>query len=141
MTYTAHHTSTFLFTDIVGSVFLKKTHGTEAYLADLQQFESLSHELVDAHMGHIYQDTGDGYIAVFQGPANAALAAIDVQREIVCRSWRCPFAVRMGIHTGEVIVATYVAHRPKYVGLGIDLAARVIALAGGGTGACFGVNG
>ena len=77
-----------------------------------------------ARYGGVEVDTaGDGFLALFDGPARAircGLAVRDALRSL-------DLDVRVGVHTGEV---EHSEGRPR--GIAVHLAARVVAAAGAG---------
>ena len=72
--------------------------------------------------GREIQTTGDGFLAVFDGPARAVRCARTI-------ALRCPFglAIRAGVHTGEV---EFLADNVR--GLAVHEAARVASAANSG---------
>ena len=115
--------ATILFTDIVGSTDRLAALGDAAWASLLERHHTtVRREL--ARFGGVETDTtGDGFLALFDGPARAirsALAIREALRDI-------ELEVRAGVHTGEVEQAP---DGPR--GIAVHLAARVLGTAGAG---------
>lgn len=119
-------TLTFLFTDIEGSTRLLRALG-EAYADVLATHHDLIREAVVAYDGFEVGTEGDAFFVVFERPADALGAALAAQRSLLSHRW--PVAdvrVRMGVHTGDAVLAA-----TGYVGMAIHQAARIAAAAHG----------
>ena len=83
----------------------------------------------DAHDGYEVNCEGDTFFVAFDSAAGAVAAAEAAQRALVAHTWSDapPVRVRMGIQTGQPKPAP-----PKYVGLDVHQAARVMTAAHGG---------
>ena len=114
---------TLLFTDIVGSTAQLSAVGDAAWATLLEQHHRVVRREL-ARFGGVETDTaGDGFLALFDGPARAIRSAVgirDALREI-------GLDIRAGVHTGEVEQA---ADGPS--GIAVHLAARVLGSAGAG---------
>lgn len=112
-------TVTFLFTDIEGSTRAWEQDGEWMELA-LADHDRLVRETTSHHGGYVFATGGDGFAVAFVDPADAAHAAVEIQRQL-------DLPVRMGLHTG-------VAHERDgdYFGPVVNRAARVMSLASGG---------
>jgi predicted ATPase/class 3 adenylate cyclase len=120
-------TVVFLRTDIEGSVDLVRSLGARYDELDETQ-RGIVRSAIAEHGGRVVRTEGDGFFAVFTVAANAARAAVQIQRGIVAGSWpqdRRP-RLRAGLHAGA-------AHRAgdDYGGLEVSRAARIAALAWG----------
>jgi predicted ATPase/class 3 adenylate cyclase len=118
---------TFLFTDIADSTALWQQYPKEMSTA-LADHDSILHQIIPTFDGAIVKSTGDGILAVFDGPLAATQAAIALQKSLLRHAWGAtgPLRVRMGIHTGEA--------EPRdgdYYGTTVNKAARVMSLASG----------
>jgi predicted ATPase/class 3 adenylate cyclase len=122
-------TVTFLLTDIEGSTRLLSELGTERYAEALDNHRRLLRAAFERHQGYEVDYEGDGFVLAFQSARGALAAADEGQRSLAGHRWPegRTLRVRMGIHSGEVLLA-----RPKYVGLAIHEAARIMAAAHGG---------
>ncbi len=99
-------TATILFTDVVGSTALRARLGDTAADDLMRRHEGLLADIVAEHGGSIVKGLGDGIMATFGGSADAVLAAIGVQREMLRANRRAPddrrFEVRVGISAGDI---------------------------------------
>jgi predicted ATPase len=83
-----------------------------------------------AHGGYEVDEEGDALFVVFAGASDAVAAAADGQQALAEAEWPegCdPLRVRMGVHTGEPLVVP-----PKYVGMDVHQAARIMSAGHGG---------
>jgi peptide/nickel transport system substrate-binding protein len=121
-------TVTFLFTDIEGSTGLVKQLG-DRYAAVLDDHRRLLREAFAAQGGREIDTQGDSFFFVFARAKSAIVAAIDAQRALGAHEWPegAVVRVRMGLHSGEPLVG-----EDRYVGIGVNRAARVGAAAHGG---------
>ena len=115
--------ATIVFTDLVGSTDRLSSLGDAAWASLLERHhEAVRREL--SRFGGVESDTtGDGFLALFDGPARAIRAALAIRDALA--EIRLP--VRAGVHTGEVEQA---AEGPR--GIAMHLAARVLGEAGSG---------
>ena len=119
----------FMFTDIVGSTNLAEFLGNEAWERLLRWHDDSLREQVAKSGGEVVNSTGDGFFVAFDSARPAIDCAIAIQTALAEHRRTSGFAlsVRIGLHTAE-------ANRrgEDYSGMGVHLAARVAALAGGG---------
>ena len=114
---------TVLFTDIVDSTRLASELGDTAWRDLLDAHNAaVRHELA-IHRGEVVKSTGDGFHAVFDGPARAIRCGCAI-REAVSR---IGVSVRVGMHTGECELRS-----DQIEGVAVHIAARVAALAESG---------
>lgn len=115
--------ATILFTDIVDSTRLATAMGEDRWRTTLSQInESAQHE-VDRYRGRLIKSTGDGILALFDGPGRAVRAA--AKMTVAARA--IGLEIRAGAHTGEVeLMAGDVR------GVAAHVAARVTSVAGPG---------
>jgi class 3 adenylate cyclase len=114
---------TILFTDIVGSTELMAMLGDAGWAALLQHHHAtVRRELARFH-GRELDTAGDGFFAVFDGPARAARAAASIARAVEALG----LTVRAGLHTGECEVSD-----GKVAGIAVSIGARICALASPG---------
>ena len=120
-------TVVFMRTDIEGSVDLVRALG--AAYDDLDETQrTIVRTAISKHGGQVVRTEGDGFFAVFTVAADAAHAALQVQRGMARASWpseRRPL-LRIGLHAGA-------AHRAgdDYGGIEVSRAARIAAMAWG----------
>lgn len=127
----------FMFTDVVGSTAIKSQFGTRTYAQLLARHDELFREAIgEAHgSSEISQDTGDGHLVSLNTASAAVRCALRFQHSLAIEAWLpTPLQVRIGIHVGEVVeVPTGDRSKaPKFAGLAVDLASRVMSLATGG---------
>ena len=114
--------ATVLFTDIVDSTARAAELGDRGWRAILDSHEEIARTEVQAHGGVIADFTGDGVVATFDGPARAVRAALALRDRV----HDLGIAIRSGLHTGEIE-----RRGGGIAGLGVHIAARVMALADG----------
>jgi predicted ATPase/class 3 adenylate cyclase len=122
-------TLTFLFSDIEDSTRLVQELG-EKYPAVLGAYRSMIRATVNAHRGQVVDTEGDGTFSVFTEPADAARAAVEIQRSIGLEPLSDlgqEIRARVGLHTGRATVTP-----EGYVGLDVHRAARIGASGHGG---------
>jgi predicted ATPase/class 3 adenylate cyclase len=121
-------TVTLLFTDIEGSTRLLERLGRERYAEALELHRHLLREAFKRHDGYEVDEEGDASFVAFATASDAVEAAAEAQRALESATWPEDGAirVRMGIHTGEPLAVP-----PKYVGLDVHRAARIMAAAHG----------
>ncbi len=132
-----------LFSDIVDSVGMKTRLGDQAYVLLLKRHAELFREAMSsAPRGVLLKDTGDGFLAQFETPGEAVCTALSFQWALANESWPGEaIRVRIAIHAGTAIEVPDDRGRYDVSGLSVDLAARVMSLAGPGqillTNHCF----
>ena len=112
--------ATILFTDIVGSTELAAARGDAVWLDILERHNALVREQISAYSGRIVQTTGDGFLILFDAPAQAtryAASIITAVRDL-------DIEIRCGLHIGEIEIA-----EDSIRGIGVHIAARVIGYA------------
>jgi len=90
--------ATVLFTDIVGSTELATRMGDRRWRDLLESHHAAVREELVRYRGREVDTAGDGFLAVFDGPARAIRAA----RAIVDAVQRLGLHIRAGVHTGEI---------------------------------------
>ncbi len=120
---------TFVFTDIVGSTALAELLGDEAWEQLLRWHDETLRSIFSRGGGDVVNSTGDGFFVVFDEASAAVAAAIRIQRALADhrRTSGAAIAVRIGLHTADAK-----RRGQDYSGMGVHVAARVAALAGGG---------
>jgi class 3 adenylate cyclase/dienelactone hydrolase len=120
---TRRELATILFTDLVGSTERARALGDAAWASLVARHDEVVRAQLRAHGGVEVDAAGDGFLALFDGPARAircGLAVRDGLRPL-------GLEVRVGVHTGEIERAE---GRPR--GIAVHLAARVVAAARAG---------
>lgn len=122
-------TVTMLFTDIEGSTRRLEQLGTERYREALDLHHHLVREVVGRFGGYEVDTEGDAFFVAFERARDGVIAAAEIQRALARTEWPegSSLRVRMGIHTGEPLVAP-----PRYVGVDVHRAARIASAAHGG---------
>lgn len=88
-----------LFTDLVGSTERLQSVGDSQWDTTLDSHDDLAQRAVTRNSGRVVKSTGDGILAVFDGPASAVLAALEILRSLR----RIGLDGRSGVHVGEVV--------------------------------------
>jgi predicted ATPase len=115
-------TVTFLFTDIEGSTRLLDELG-EGYAEVLAEHHRVFRNAIEEHGGVEVDTQGDAFFVSFARASDAVAAASSAQDALAETGLR----VRMGIHTGEPLLAD-----TGYVGMDVHRAARVMSAGHGG---------
>ncbi|HET9458213.1 MAG TPA: adenylate/guanylate cyclase domain-containing protein [Candidatus Limnocylindrales bacterium] len=125
---------TFMFTDIVGSTNLAELLGNEAWEQLLRWHDDMLRRVVAGAGGEIVNSTGDGFFVAFEGARPALECAVAIQRRLAEQRQSSGFAlsVRIGLHAAEANRRVDAGGGVDYSGVGVNLAARVAGLAGGG---------
>jgi pimeloyl-ACP methyl ester carboxylesterase len=114
---------TVLFTDIVDSTRLASELGNTAWWDLLEAHNAVIRHELTIHRGREVKSTGDGFHAVFDGPARAIRCGCAIREAIN----QIGLSVRIGMHTGECELRS-----DQIEGVAVHIAARVAALAEGG---------
>ncbi len=114
--------ATVLFTDIVGSTELATRLGDNRWRDLVEGHNAAVRAELAKFRGREVDTAGDGFLAVFDGPARAIRAA----RAIVEAVQRVGLHVRAGVHTGEIEQLPSGDIR----GIAVHVGARVAAAAG-----------
>jgi class 3 adenylate cyclase/pimeloyl-ACP methyl ester carboxylesterase len=112
--------TTVLFTDIVESTSQAAAMGDAPWTALLEEHDVRTRREVERHRGRFINSTGDGLLAVFDGPARAVRSAQAMARTV----GELGLQLRAGCHTGEVEL-----HGADVRGITVHTAARIAALA------------
>jgi class 3 adenylate cyclase len=117
-----------LMSDVVDSTGLLAILGDDyaSLLADLRRLQRTT---VRRFGGREVDARADEYFAVFRHPADAAAAALEIQRSVRAGTWPrgTTLGIRIGLHTGRPTPA-----EGGYVGLAVHAVARICAVAGDG---------
>ena len=114
--------ATVLFTDIVDSTARAAQLGDRGWRAFLDSHDEIARAEVEANGGLIARFTGDGLVATFDGPARGVRSALALRDRIHSLG----VTIRAGLHTGEIE-----RRSGDLAGIGVHIAARVMALADG----------
>jgi class 3 adenylate cyclase len=115
--------ATVLFTDIVGSTARAAAAGDRDWRSLLERHDELVRRELQRFSGREIKQTGDGFLAAFDGPARAVRCAAS----IADRVQPLGIQVRAGVHTGECEL-----RNGDMAGMAVHIGARVGASAGPG---------
>jgi class 3 adenylate cyclase len=115
--------ATVMFTDIVGSTERASELGDRRWRELLEEHERVTRTELERHQGREVKNTGDGVLAIFDGPARAIRCATAV----ASATDRLGLPVRVGLHTGECE-----RRNGDIGGIAVHIGARVMAEAGPG---------
>jgi len=130
---------TVLFADVVGSTAMAQGMDAEDTLDVLGSALRRMADIVQAHHGRVLRFTGDGVKAAFgmdeareddaERAVRAGLAIIAAGREHAEQARRLhgveDFAVRLGVHTGDVALGAGIEADNTAVGVAVNIAARM----------------
>jgi class 3 adenylate cyclase len=115
--------ATVLFTDIVGSTQRAQEAGDQRWRELLDAHDEAVRRLVEREGGRRVKSTGDGVLAVFDGPGRAIRCALALRAELA----GIGIEIRAGLHTGELDVRD-----DDVGGIAVHIGARIMAAAGPG---------
>jgi class 3 adenylate cyclase len=126
---------TVAFIDLVGSTTLSQQLDPEDYHARVVAYQTACRQVIARYEGHVAQYLGDGVLAYFGYPlaheddaARAVRSGLEIVTGIQQLAYTPPLQVRIGIHTGPVVVGEIGAgEHPERLALGEtpNIAARV----------------
>ncbi len=90
--------ATILFTDIVGSTAKASELGDTGWTELLAHYEQIVRAELEGAHGREVKTTGDGLLAVFEGPASALRCAAEIR----AAANKLGLQIRAGVHVGEV---------------------------------------
>jgi class 3 adenylate cyclase/pimeloyl-ACP methyl ester carboxylesterase len=112
--------ATVLFTDIVGSTDLAAKLGDARWVEVRAAHNALIRRNLAAFRGREVDQTGDGFLATFDGPARAVHCAMQIRDG----AQSLGLAIRAAVHTGEIE-----RRNAEIAGIAVHLAARILSLA------------
>ena len=120
MRYGERRQISIMFSDIIGSTALSESLDPEDLLTILRDYQAASSKVIGLYEGHLAKYLGDGILAYFGYPSaheddarraiQAGLGIIEAMgaiRERFLRETGVCVDVRVGIHTGLVVVGDY----------------------------------
>jgi class 3 adenylate cyclase/pimeloyl-ACP methyl ester carboxylesterase len=115
--------ASLLFSDFVGSTELAASLGDRRWRELLSSHDTIVRTLLNQHRGRLIKTTGDGFLALFDGPGRSIRCGLAIRQALR------PLGIetRIGIHAGEVELLG-----DDVGGLAVHIAARVMANAGPG---------
>jgi class 3 adenylate cyclase len=115
--------ATVLFTDIVDSTGVAARLGDRRWREVLEAHTNATRDAVARHKGTVVKSRGDGYLAMFDGPARAIRCA----RQLCDAMQPLGIEIRAGLHTGECEILS-----DDIGGIAVHTGARVAELADAG---------
>jgi class 3 adenylate cyclase len=114
--------TTVLFTDVVASTEWAAKLGDRAWTELLGAHDEVVRSQVEGFRGRLVKTTGDGTLAIFDGPARAIHCAAGIRDAVK----GLDLSVRAGLHTGEIEL-----RGDDVAGLAVHIGARIAGLADG----------
>jgi class 3 adenylate cyclase len=118
---------TIAFTDIEGSTALMESLGEESWLELLAWHDQCVRQQTALFGGTIVKHQGDGFMLAFSAPGAATACAGAIQHALSSGWSGVPFAVRMGMHSGNAK-----SEAGDFFGRTVVVAARIASAAAGG---------
>jgi class 3 adenylate cyclase len=115
--------TTVLFTDLVGSTQRASELGDRRWTQLLDRHLDAVRAEVARHRGTLVKTTGDGALALFDGPTRAIRCALALARQAEGEG----LALRAGLHTGECLLKA-----GDVQGISVHIASRIADRAGPG---------
>jgi DNA-binding NarL/FixJ family response regulator len=112
--------ATVMFSDIVSSTERAAAIGDRRWRELLDRHDALIREELARHGGREVKTTGDGFLALFDGPARAIRCALAIREALRTEG----VEIRIGLHAGEVEL-----RGDDVGGIAVNLGARVAATA------------
>lgn len=119
-------TATVMFTDIEDSTQISEAIGDDAWSVLVKAHLETLRRIVEAENGTVVKTLGDGGMFTFASARAGLSAAVKIQHAVSTHSGT-DFAVRIGLHSGDVLHT-----EGDYLGLTVNKAVRVAAAAQGG---------
>ena len=118
-------TKAVLFVDVVASTAYVRRNGDQQWRSAVRSHERAARAVVERHHGSVESFTGDGFLILFDDPADAVECAVRLQ---FANDVQHLFEIRIGLEYGEVL-----PFGPgRYVGYAIHIASRITDLSGPG---------
>jgi class 3 adenylate cyclase len=115
--------ATILFTDVVDSTAAAERMGDHRWRQVIADHDDRVRYQLASFRGREVKETGDGFLAIFDGTARAVRCAAAIRDSVA----ELGVQIRAGIHTGEVEIL------PNDVrGVAVHVASRIMALGGPG---------
>ncbi len=94
--------ATIVFTDIVSSTRIVEILGDKEARYIFKKHDQIIRDQVEKFRGHVLKNLGDGFMLSFDTASSALRCAVFIQKSITENL--ASMAIRIGIHTGEVII-------------------------------------
>jgi class 3 adenylate cyclase len=105
-----------LFTDIVGSTEHAADAGDSRWRMVLERHDAITRTTIERFQGRLVKQTGDGVLAVFDGPGRSVACALELVDALLGIGVR----IRAGVHMGEIET-----RGDDVSGLAVHIASRV----------------
>jgi len=115
--------ATLLFTDLVDSTAREAAMGDQRWRELLATHDGIVRDAVEEFRGRTVKFTGDGVLAIFDGPARGIRCALAIRDRIQALH----LDMRAGLHTGEIDLLD-----DDVSGIAVNIAQRVASTAGRG---------
>jgi class 3 adenylate cyclase len=115
--------ATILFTDIVDSTVLARAAGDVAWERTLAMHEDVVRSVLTGFGGREIDTAGDSFLITFDGAERAIRCGVALVEALAAIN----IAIRVGIHSGEVVLSN-----DDIRGVAVHVAARIVAKAGAG---------
>jgi class 3 adenylate cyclase len=115
--------ATLLFTDLVDSTAREAAMGDQRWRELLATHDGIVRDVVEQFRGRTVKFTGDGVLAIFDGPARGIRCATAIRDRIQALD----LDMRAGLHTGEIDLLDN-----DVSGIAVNIAQRVASTAGRG---------
>lgn len=112
--------ATVLFTDIVGSTDRVAAMGDQRWKELVAGHDNEIRKELANYRGKEIKQTGDGFLATFDGPGRAIHCAHAIRQTVHALG----LEIRAGLHTGEIEIM-----EKDLAGIAVHIAARILALA------------
>jgi len=124
---------TFLFADLFNSTEYKFNRSDSEWVPTIGEFYRVAVEKFEERGGTVLKFLGDAVMAVFDDAGGAIQAAINLQEalEDKQRSESWSISCKIGVATGEAFEFRTTDNRADYLGVTVDLAARLCEFANG----------
>lgn len=120
-------TVSLMFCDMEGSTELNHRIGDDEWVRLIRAHDRVVDSTIRRHKGQIVKSQGDGFMAAFPTPQEAVGAAVSLGPDLWdCEAIHEKVAVRVGVHTGEVV-----SENGDLFGTNVAMAARIAATARG----------
>ena len=126
----ARVTRTFLFSDLREYTAFTEAKGDAAAARLLHDYRVLMRREIARHVGAELKTEGDSFYVVFEAASAALECAVGILRQAAERDSlgsEGPLRIGIGVHVGEAV-----PHDGQYVGLAVNIAARLAAKADAG---------
>ena len=87
-----------LFTDVVGSTERLRSLGDQRWHTTMDSHDDVARRAVAGNGGRVVKSTGDGILAVFDGPVSAVMSGVEILHALR----RIGLSARAGVHVGEL---------------------------------------